>query len=379
MEYSDQIEKLINVVVFLVRKLSIDSVQQSEIEQSFEKVLQLMKESSSSLRESVEESEEDTLKDDPEIGIDIQKEEYIEREETRGEKFHVCPLPECQQSFHSFQVLLDHSQSEHQSRLKREPSVIPIISQKSLNPSPRKYQANFEECPLCHGDFPLSKLYSHVFVDHVNEKDNPIYQEFMLKRRPDDLVCSECGETFTTPTLLGIHMREKHKETVKDLYKHKCGECGKAFMRKGTMDEHFNTVHCIDISICPQCGESYQNPIKLKRHIKQHHNRDYARDCGECGKKFNNLRRLKAHVDQEHLGIFRHRCEICGKTFQLISGLKKHLKEVHTDDKPFICEVCDFKTARLSNLNLHRFKSHQKPALTIDEVHSIEGESFVSI
>ena len=160
MEYLDQIEKLINVVVFMVRKMSSDTVKQSEIEQSCQKVLQLIQ----SFNEPVEEFEEKTLKIGSDIQFEILEEEYIQREKEKVEKYHVCPLQECEQSFHSFQDLLKHSQSEHNSRLRIDTSAIPIVSQKAAKQSPQKHYTKLEECPLCQVDFLPSKLYSHVFV-----------------------------------------------------------------------------------------------------------------------------------------------------------------------------------------------------------------------
>ena len=158
MEYLDQIEKLINVVVFMVRKMSSDTVKQSEIEQSFQKVLQLIQ----SFNEPVEEFEEKTLKIGSDIQFEILEEEYIQREKEKVEKYHVCPLQECEQSFHSFQDLLKHSQREHNSRIKIDTSAIPIVSQKVSKQSPQKHYTKLEECPLCEVDFLPSKLYSHV-------------------------------------------------------------------------------------------------------------------------------------------------------------------------------------------------------------------------
>ena len=349
METIQQVEKLVTVVVFLVKHLPID--QSIDIQNASNTLLEMVH------------AWIDINKDSDEETCFIENERPVEKDDLADKIEQLENVKIVRKTIH-----MDDVQDQLNINIESECLQSPVTGetevQLSVSEKRRiRERVDKEKCPLCPTLQYPSRLYDHVVFDHVKEKDDPVYQEILAIRRPLELICSECGKLFTTHKNWANHMKENHSELIDDLYKRKCEQCDKTFKSTAKVTEHIKLVHDINESKCIKCGKSFQNSFKLRRHIRTTHNQEFAKTCKECGKRFNNAFLFKNHVDQDHLGIFKHKCKACGAVLRSFVGLQRHMRMIHEESRMVQCEDCEFTSSHLRTLNLHRLRNHQKDAL----------------
>ena len=167
--------------------------------------------------------------------------------------------------------------------------------------------------------FAASHLKKHLQIKHNNE---PI---------PKELICSECGKTFSKMGNLKYHFRSVHLGE-----KFPCKQCGKEFTSKHTLDYHVKKVHKTNedmpVSQCDICGKTYSRKIDMKAHKRYVHDGIIDHKCDLCGKAFPRSWKLKAHIDSFHYGVKNHKCKYCSFCFGTRQVLKVHLKAAHGVD-----------------------------------------------
>ena len=141
--------------------------------------------------------------------------------------------------------------------------------------------------------------------------------------------------------------RHKLKCHTKRSTEFPCSQCDKKFALKCQLDIHVKCAHLLDPSPCEVCGKIFDNPKKLKNHLRSMHsgkpvpkrNPDksdwtcpicskvvmaYAKTrhlqiheepkytCDICGKKIKTKHNFDHHMNT-HMSVFNHRCEPCNK------------------------------------------------------------------
>lgn len=130
---------------------------------------------------------------------------------------------------------------------------------------------------------------------------------------PKNLItCQICGSNWRTPSALNIHMRVHTGEKP-----YKCMICGKGHKQKGQLKVHINKHHpgqwpvfgsmmnqmIKDPKKCSMCGECFNEPKELSKHILE---------CAPSG----------IAIPPGHP---RPSCDICGLTFTSTLNFKKHM------------------------------------------------------
>lgn len=141
-----------------------------------------------------------------------------------------------------------------------------------------------------------------------------------VKDIKQEILCTMCGELFTSTKEYNRHMQKTHKVN-NDRYK------------------------------CKTCLESFSSELKFAEHLRVH-----PLECNICGKNFYRKYNLHIHM-KRHYNIRPHRCDVCNKAFLTKQKLQEHLN-VHTGETPIKCTMCDETFRRHSNLVQHRNKHH---------------------
>lgn len=159
------------------------------------------------------------------------------------------------------------------------------------------------------------------------------------------LRCIECPLTFKGPIRLKIHMwrhfnkYEAPKRGRKRGYHSSWAElqvwtCKRCPVEQALHDgisafvSHMKLVHASRTGLmCPVCDkDAFHTKEQLRSHLQSHNHEKPA--CTQCGKTFFNDNKLKRHIAEVHEGKKNHMCNQCGKRFSRPDKLRDH-ERVH--------------------------------------------------
>ncbi|XP_040294008.1 zinc finger protein 665-like isoform X1 [Bufo bufo] len=159
----------------------------------------------------------------------------------------------------------------------------------------------------------------------------------------------EYGKRFKSYALQQSHTMER---------RFSCSECGKCFVKKSSLDEHWKIHTGLRPFSCSECGKCFAYKSCLIEHHKIHTG-EKPFLCLECGKCFTKNSNLVRHL-RTHTGEKQFPCLECGKCFVEKSGLLKHQK-MHTGERPFSCSECKKCFVTKSTLAQHEKIHREKP------------------
>lgn len=192
-----------------------------------------------------------------------------------------------------------------------------------------------EKCGNFFGD--EEKLESHLKNVHGNHQ------------------CSECGIAFEQYAKLKTHMQNVHAIGKQ----HLCPICGKRFWGKSVLENHVACHENGTWFECHLCGALMKDLTNLKKHLVKCSKKKMPTEkqkfvCGECGKGYSRKDSLDDHVRVMHSNE-THRvwaCEKCGKKFQRHGSLINHQKSATACQARIHLPDFTVNSLKLENVNV---------------------------
>ena len=155
------------------------------------------------------------------------------------------------------------------------------------------------------------------------------------------IFCPDCGETFSNPLTLKHHRQLEHP----------------ALLKSQQVESFFR---CNDSG----CGKAFRTKYDLRAHVMRRHDGNQQVFCvyDGCSKKFQNDLHLQEHIKFKHLqpaASITYKCSKpgCEKEFESERHLNIH-HLTHRDEKPVKCQLCDYRCRQQSALVWHVRKHH---------------------
>ncbi|KAF2264467.1 hypothetical protein CC78DRAFT_226717 [Lojkania enalia] len=141
--------------------------------------------------------------------------------------------------------------------------------------------------------------------------------------------------------------------------------CGEVFDNPEELHKHIKSAH---VSNCTRCNcqwedceardKDFKQRSKLTRHMLGHAGyRPYACSFEGCSKTFA-TNQAKDNHERTHTGVRPYQCTHCGYTTTTHTQLQTHISALHEKQKPHKCRFCEFTCADSSNLSKHE-RTHQ--------------------
>ena len=162
----------------------------------------------------------------------------------------------------------------------------------------------------------------------AHPEKNGDYGETMVKKRKT-YTCEDCSATFTQKYNVERHIRTVH---TKD-FPYPCEDCDHGFRSKGRLETHIQNNH--QTFNCEFCSISVKGLNELKKHVKQHHEKE-SYTCEECAQSFTRKDRLENHMENKHQDMV---CEFCGLIVKGKGELQKHVKQQHKKEEKILTRV----------------------------------------
>ena len=235
-------------------------------------------------------------------------------------------------------------------------------------------------------------------ICHLRFKREAAKQRHMLAKHNIDIVCDQCGDSFSVLALFRKHQSESHPSYV-------CNICGISKPTKSALDLHTEAQHSEGVS-CHYCGKHYSTNLACRIHIERTHEISKQFLCSKCDYKTTAKGSLDRHFNRVHTERLNKPCVFCGeifkdmkrhlertlcgqegvervkvpcpqcdKTFSERGRMLIHMKRIHTGTRDEVCDQCNYATYSKFNLKLHIAKVHLGTGLVKEKCPHCEKET----
>ena len=167
--------------------------------------------------------------------------------------------------------------------------------------------------------------------------------------------CAHCNEGFIKKQSLHLHIKAKHKGSLKTGEKQSLDPTSdleqvnlfenQELMKRATNPDWLNFIKQKTNT------NEVSNDLELKTEST-----GQKFECQECNRKFSIKQLLRRHIGAKHTGV-TFDCDGCDYKATQVSNLKRHTNNVHSNEKK-TCTLCPFQTRLISDLIKHRKSNH---------------------
>ncbi|XP_061725526.1 zinc finger protein 425-like isoform X8 [Cydia pomonella] len=291
-----------------------------------------------------------------------------------------------------------HSQTEHETVIKVEPSVIPIENLLREKPryqrsaraearyatkknatailecwsvSPFRWKRNQFKCAYCEASFTdCALLRLHIRTCSPQHSVKDIYSKFkemsLINIDVTQAACRLCSLPYSDVKQMREHVIEhgydyeiNQPDGVLPFFLNKeswsCVICQETFNNFLKLYEHMN-IH-YQHYICPTCGKGYMTAPRLRKHSEVHISGTFP--CNECPKVFRMRAARDYHKAHAHAKAPRYECPHCNMRFDGYYDRMNHLNATHSEKEvSYRCPHCELT-----------FKTSGKRAIHVRSVH----------
>ncbi|KAI5636820.1 zinc-finger double domain-containing protein [Phthorimaea operculella] len=229
----------------------------------------------------------------------------------------------------------------------------------------------YAECDYCGKQF----AHKRIVATHIERNHTP-------------QICTTCNKSFSNYTQKMCHMNFKHRiERTEAAY---CVQCDRQFDNEAQLTRHvyqsYKHKHewkrepkkkVQEQHKCPECPKVFMNKGSLKAHYNFVHENKINYYCNNCDKAFLNRGRYREHMKVHHEGYKFPKnkfCKICGRGFSHNNILANHIR-THTGERPFACPHCTSSFAQKVALRSHIAHVHEKRQRAAGEARTKQRQS----
>ncbi|CAH1784142.1 unnamed protein product [Owenia fusiformis] len=204
---------------------------------------------------------------------------------------------------------------------------------------------------------------------HCDKCDKTFVRETCLKRHiathKPSIKCNHCDEVFKKAVKLKKHIKKEHPDEVPPMT---CDFCFDVFVTLSEYEEHMELEHN---HICSDCGDTFTSKSLLNKHANIHkytQTKGGTFSCEICNKVCPTIGAMRKHNKRhkQRMSGLKFNCNQCNKNFSSESAVYHHKRGVHGGEKPFKCEICDATFSFHHSMKLHRLKHEGKRPFACD-------------
>lgn len=230
-------------------------------------------------------------------------------------------------------------------------------------------QISHQECNAVENDIPPACLHAEPSTKSVSVVSDSLVNNFKesLPNKGDDNLSSGVPLKASESETEKMRDNKSSCSILSNNITFTCSTCLKQFLSKSALIRHV-FIHMPDApkpgDICELCGEVFQSPEFLQKHVVSFHVGKPIRNgalIGQDGKmpvsnslsddSFEPPRKKQRCVGTTDNILI---CTLCDKNFVRLDLLRKHYM-AHTGEKPYRCEVCGKSFVQRVLLVRHKF------------------------
>lgn len=215
-----------------------------------------------------------------------------------------------------------------------------------------------------HGEFRCS------ICNKMFDRFASFYTHCMRHKNQLPFSCFICGLGFIKKSRLNEHISTNHWNKSN----YYCNICSLKFKYKPSYDAHLRSHDESLRFSCNYCGKLFLRKVSLLDHFIE-------KSCEICNAEFHCRMIFDLHFKRMHSLDRLFACDKCPKTYILENALKRHktLEHLKQNKNLVRCQLCPYETLTRHNLNRHKRRNHPEIAVNQNITNTTKMKSSPKI